>query len=132
MKLQLKQNLYPGIPTDIQAQIMVFLSLMKGKFIIQESIFENRFMHVKELKKMGADITVDQDIAVIQGINELQGEEIYATDLRASMSLILAGLVAKGTTTINNISYVDRGYEKIVEKLSDCGASIMRIKLSSY
>ncbi|MEE2746741.1 MAG: UDP-N-acetylglucosamine 1-carboxyvinyltransferase [Pseudomonadota bacterium] len=117
---------YPGFPTDMQAQIMALLVLADGASMITESIFENRFMHVPELCRMGADINVHGSSAIIRGVRELSGAQLMATDLRASVSLILAGLAAKGETTINRVYHLDRGYERLEEKLAGCGAKIER------
>ena len=119
---------YPGFPTDLQAQFMTMLTLCEGAGMITETIFENRFMHVPELNRMGADITIQGNSAIIRGVPKLVGAEVMATDLRASVSLILAGLVAEGETIVNRIYHLDRGYENIVDKLSSCGAEIERIK----
>lgn len=118
---------YPGFPTDLQAQIMVLMSLGGGSSIIRETVFENRFMHVNELMRMGADITVEGSSAVVRGVPRLRGAPVMATDLRASASLILAGLVAEGTTEISRIYHIDRGYEHIEKKLSALGADIERV-----
>tara|TARA_B100001123_G_C15336708_1_gene1033131 strand:- start:716 stop:1975 length:1260 start_codon:yes stop_codon:yes gene_type:complete len=119
---------YPGFPTDLQAQIMVLMTKAKGLSIIKENIFENRFMHVPELRRMGAKIQISGNKAKIYGNNKLNGAELMATDLRASVCLVLAGLVAKNKTIINRIYHLDRGYEKIEDKLSKCGARIKRLK----
>ncbi len=119
---------YPGFPTDLQAQMMVLMSLGGGSSIIKETVFENRFMHVNELIRMGADITVDGSSAIVRGVSCLRGAPVMATDLRASASLILAGLVAEGTTEISRIYHLDRGYEHIEEKMSSLGADIRRVK----
>ncbi len=118
---------YPGFPTDLQAQFMTMLTLCVGAGMVTETIFENRFMHVPELNRMGADIRVQGNSAIIRGVPDLVGAEVMATDLRASASLILAALVAQGETTINRIYHLDRGYENIVEKLQSCGADIERV-----
>ena len=118
---------YPGFPTDVQAQMMVLLSLGKSVSKISENIFENRFMHVPELNRMGANIEINGKTAVINPCQVFISAQVMATDLRASVSLILAGLVAKGTTTLNRIYHLDRGYEKIEEKLLACGADIQRL-----
>ena len=118
---------YPGFPTDVQAQMMVLLSLGKSVSKINENIFENRFMHVPELNRMGANIEINGKTAVINPCQEFISAQVMATDLRASVSLILAGLVAKGTTTLNRIYHLDRGYEKIEKKLLACGADIQRL-----
>ncbi len=118
---------YPGFPTDLQAQIMAMLTIADGAAVVDETIFENRFMHVPELARMGADITIKGSSALVRGVKELKGAEVMATDLRASVSLILAGLVANGTTIVNRIYHLDRGYEKLEEKLGACGAKLTRI-----
>tara|TARA_Y100000590_G_scaffold380663_1_gene449157 strand:+ start:879 stop:2147 length:1269 start_codon:yes stop_codon:yes gene_type:complete len=118
---------YPGFPTDMQAQIMSLLSMAVGTSKITENIFENRYMHIPELVRMGADIFQQGSTAVVRGVPKLQGAQVMATDLRASVSLVLAGLAAEGETLINRIYHLDRGYEKLVEKLASCGALIKRI-----
>jgi UDP-N-acetylglucosamine 1-carboxyvinyltransferase len=118
---------YPAFPTDMQAQFMALNCIAEGAGVINETIFENRFMHVNELLRLGADIRVDGHTAVIRGVEKLSGAPVMATDLRASASLILAGLVADGETTIDRIYHLDRGYENIEEKLSGLGARIRRI-----
>jgi UDP-N-acetylglucosamine 1-carboxyvinyltransferase len=117
---------YPAFPTDMQAQFMVLNSVATGTAIITETIFENRFMHVQELKRMNADIKVEGNTAVVCGVARLDGAKVMATDLRASASLVLAGLIAKGETTIDRIYHLDRGYEHIEDKLSRLGATIRR------
>ena len=119
---------YPGFPTDMQAQIMALLAISDGASMITETIFENRFMHVPELCRMGADINVHGSSAIVRGVNKLSGAELMATDLRASVCLVLAALAAEGVTTINRVYHLDRGYEQLEEKLSECGADIQRIK----
>ncbi len=119
---------YPGFPTDLQAQFMTMLTLCEGAGMVTETIFENRFMHVPELIRMGANITVQGNTALVRGVDKLKGAEVMATDLRASVSLILAGLVADGETTVNRIYHLDRGYEDIVAKLGNVGAEIERLK----
>ena len=126
-KINLTTKPYPGFPTDLQAQIMVLMTRADGTSTIKESIFENRFMHVSELRRMGAHIDVKGNKAIIYGNKKLNGAELMATDLRASVSLILAGLAAKGRTIVNRIYHLDRGYEKIENKLSKCGVFIKRI-----
>ncbi len=118
---------YPGFPTDLQAQLMVLMTRAKGVSKIKENIFENRFMHVPELKRMGADIKIANKTAIIKGPSKLNGAEVMATDLRASVSLVLAGLVADNKTVINRIYHLDRGYEFLEKKLKNCKASIKRI-----
>jgi UDP-N-acetylglucosamine 1-carboxyvinyltransferase len=119
---------YPGFPTDMQAQFMVLMSIAGGFSMISETIFENRFIHVSELKRMGADIKISGNTAMITGVPMLSGAPVMASDLRASASLILAGLTAKGTTEINRVYHLDRGYEKIEKKFSQLGAAIRRVK----
>tara|TARA_Y100000590_G_C15694845_1_gene1004740 strand:+ start:350 stop:1606 length:1257 start_codon:yes stop_codon:yes gene_type:complete len=118
---------YPGFPTDLQAQIMVLMTRANGISTIKENIFENRFMHVSELRRMGAHIEIRGNKAKIYGEIKLNGAELMATDLRASVSLVLAGLVAKNETIINRVYHLDRGYEEIEKKLSNCGAQIKRL-----
>ncbi len=117
---------FPGFPTDLQAQMMALLSVADGVSNIEEQIFENRFMHVPELIRMGADIKIEGRKAIISGVSQLKGAPVKATDLRASVSLVLAGLVADGHTEIDKIHHIDRGYEDIIEKLKSCGALIKR------
>ena len=119
---------YPGFPTDLQAQIMVLMIIANGTSTIKESIFENRFMHVSELRRMGAQIETKGNKAKIFGKSKLNGAELMATDLRASVSLVLAGLVPSNQTIVNRIYHLDRGYENIEKKLSSCGAKIRRIQ----
>lgn len=118
---------HPGFPTDLQAQFMAFLTQCEGAGLITETIFENRFMHVPELVRMGADITVQGNSAIVRGGNNLKGAQVMATDLRASVALVLAGLVAEGETTVNRIYHLERGYEDIAGKLTACGAIIHKI-----
>ena len=118
---------YPGFPTDMQAQFMVLMTIATGLSIISETIFENRFIHVSELRRMGANITVSGNSAMVQGVPELSGAPVMATDLRASASLILAGLVASNTTEINRVYHLDRGYEALETKFAGLGADIERI-----
>ena len=119
---------YPGFPTDLQAQVMAYMTRVDGASMITETIFENRFMHVPELNRMGANINVHNSTALIRGVNKLMGAPVMATDLRASVSLVLAGLAASGETTINRIYHLDRGYESLVSKLKSCGAIIDRVR----
>jgi UDP-N-acetylglucosamine 1-carboxyvinyltransferase len=128
VSVDIKTLPYPGFPTDMQAQFMVLMSVAGGFSIISETIFENRFIHVSELKRMGADIKISGNTAMITGVPMLSGAPVMASDLRASASLILAGLAAKGTTEINRVYHLDRGYEKIEEKFSQLGADIRRVK----
>lgn len=118
---------YPGFPTDLQAQIMALMTLGNGLSVITETIFENRFMHVSELMRMGADITIQGSSALIRGVSSLKGAPVMATDLRASASLILAGVAAEGTTEVSRVYHIDRGYQRIEEKFSALGADIKRI-----
>ena len=126
--IKLRTAPYPGFPTDLQAQIMVLLCKAKRKSLVKEDIFENRFMHVAELNRMGAKISIDGNIALIKGSTKFASAELMATDLRASVSLILAALTAEGKSVINRIYHLDRGYEKIEKKLKKVGAKIKRIK----
>jgi UDP-N-acetylglucosamine 1-carboxyvinyltransferase len=119
---------YPGFPTDMQAQIMALVSLARGRSIISETVFENRFMHVNELNRMGAQIQVEGNTALVVGTSELSGAPVMATDLRASASLVLAGLAAKGSTCISRIYHLDRGYEAMERKLASLGAVIQRVR----
>ena len=118
---------YPGFPTDMQAQFMAMLSVADGASLLTETIFENRYMHVPELARMGADVTVRGRSAVVRGVKGLVGAQVMATDLRASMSLVLAGLAAKGETVVSRVYHLDRGYERLEEKLSAVGADIERV-----
>ena len=118
---------YPGFPTDMQAQFMALMSVAKGASVITETIFEDRFIHVGELKRLGADITISGNQAVVRGRRHLSGAPVMATDLRASASLIIAGLAAQGTTEVHRVYHLDRGYAKLVEKLSALGARIKRV-----
>ncbi len=118
---------FPGFPTDMQAQFTVLNCMGHGQSSVQETIFENRFMHVQELNRMGTDITINGTTALINGVESISGAQVMATDLRASASLILAGLVAKGETIVDRIYHIDRGYERIEEKLSNLGAEILRL-----
>ena len=127
-KTKLKTSPYPGFPTDLQAQIMVLMCKAKGISTIIENIFENRFMHIPELNRMGAKIVIKGNQAIIHGNKKLYGAELMATDLRASVSLVLAALSSKSKTTINRVYHLDRGYENIVKKLSNCGAQIKRVE----
>lgn len=118
---------FPGFPTDLQAQLMALMTRASGTSVIRETIFENRFMHVQELARLGADIQLHGDTATIKGVKSLKGAPVMATDLRASVSLVIAGLMAEGETTINRVYHLDRGFERLEEKLSRCGANIERI-----
>jgi len=127
-KINLKTSPYPGFPTDLQAQIIVLMCGANGVSKITENIFENRFMHIPELNRMGAKIKIKGNQAIVQGKKKLNGAELMATDLRASVSLVLAALSSKSKTTIHRVYHLDIGYENIVKKLSNCGAQIKRIK----
>ena len=118
---------FPGFPTDLQAQMMALLCTAKGTSVLEEKIFENRFMHAPELARMGAQIEVNGGMATVTGVERLNGAPVMATDLRASVSLILAGLAAEGETLVNRVYHLDRGYERVEEKLGNCGAKIERI-----
>jgi len=119
---------YPGFPTDLQAQLMVLMAVADGVSVITETIFENRFMHAQELDRMGAQIKLEGNRAIVRGVRELSGAPVMASDLRASIALVLAGLVARGTTEVSRVYHLDRGYEKIESKLSLLGAKIVRVK----
>jgi len=119
---------FPGFPTDLQAQFMALMATAEGAAMVTETIFENRFMHVPELVRMGADINLHGGTAMVRGVARLKGAPVMATDLRASASLILAALGAEGETVINRVYHLDRGFEKVVRKLAGCGADIERIK----
>ena len=127
----IKPRPYPGFPTDLQAQIMVLMTKAKGISKIKENIFENRFMHVPELNRMGAKIKIKENLAIVTGPQDLNGAEVMATDLRASVSLVLAGLIAKNRTIINRTYHLDRGYEGLEKKLRNCNANIFQIKLTN-
>lgn len=129
LSVDIKTLPYPGFPTDMQAQFMVLMSVANGFSIISETIFENRFIHISELRRMGADIKISGNTAMITGVPTLSGAPVMATDLRASASLILAGLVAEGTTEVNRIYHLDRGYETIEKKFARLGAAIKRVKV---
>jgi len=118
---------YPGFPTDMQAQFMALNSIARGTAVVTETIFENRFMHAQELRRLGADIEVEGNTAIVKGVAHLEGATVMATDLRASASLVVAGLVARGATTVDRIYHLDRGYEGIEDKLSRLGARIRRV-----
>jgi UDP-N-acetylglucosamine 1-carboxyvinyltransferase len=118
----------PGFPTDLQAQMMALMAIADGASMITETIFENRFMHVPELARMGANVNVHQASAMVRGVGHLTGAPVMATDLRASVSLVLAGLAAEGETVLNRVYHLDRGYERIEEKLAACGADIARLR----
>jgi UDP-N-acetylglucosamine 1-carboxyvinyltransferase len=118
---------YPGFPTDLQAQIMALLTVAEGSSVVREKIFENRFMHVPELARMGAQVRIEGDTAFVKGVSRLKGAQVMATDLRASVSLVLAGLVADGETSVGRIYHLDRGFDRLEDKLSRVGADIARI-----
>jgi UDP-N-acetylglucosamine 1-carboxyvinyltransferase len=118
---------FPGFPTDLQAQMMALMATAEGASMITETIFENRFMHVPELARMGANINVHGASAMVRGVKRLTGAQVMATDLRASVSLVLAGLVAEGDTVLSRIYHLDRGYERLTQKLAACGATIDRL-----
>ena len=124
-----KTQPYPGFPTDLQQPISVLLSIAQGTSIVTESIWENRFLHIDELKRMGAQVKVEGRVAIIEGIEELSGAEVVATDLRAGAAMIIAGLVADGETLVGNLIHIDRGYEGLEEKLCSLGADIRRINI---
>ena len=119
---------YPAFPTDMQAQFMALDSIARGTALVTETVFENRFMHVQELKRLGADIEVEGNTAVVKAVTHLDGATVMATDLRASASLVVAGLIARGATTVERVYHLDRGYERIEEKLSRLGARIKRVR----
>ncbi|MGB5751217.1 MAG: UDP-N-acetylglucosamine 1-carboxyvinyltransferase [Desulfobacterales bacterium] len=126
--VDIKTQPYPGFPTDMQAQFMVLMSIANGTSMISETIFENRFIHVSELRRMGADIQVSGNSAIVKGVPHLSAAQVMATDLRASASLILAGLVAEGTTEVNRVYHLDRGYQSLEKKFAALGAAIQRTK----
>ena len=126
-RINLTTKPFPGFPTDLQAQFMVLMTQANGVSQIKENIFENRFMHVPELKRMGAKIEIKNKTAFIKGPSKLNGAEVMATDLRASVSLVLAGLIANNRTIINRIYHLDRGYEFLEKKLKKCKAEIKRV-----
>ena len=118
---------FPGFPTDLQAQFMGLMTMAKGKSHITETIFENRFMHVQELARLGAHITLSGQTAIVDGVSKLKGAPVMATDLRASVSLVIAGLAAEGETIVNRVYHLDRGFERLEEKLTGCGAVVERL-----
>jgi UDP-N-acetylglucosamine 1-carboxyvinyltransferase len=118
---------FPGFPTDLQAQLMALMSKAKGTSRIKETIFENRFMHVQELARLGARIHLDGETATIEGVDRLKGAPVMATDLRASVSLVIAALAAEGETMVNRVYHLDRGFERLEDKLGACGAAIERV-----
>jgi UDP-N-acetylglucosamine 1-carboxyvinyltransferase len=118
---------YPAFATDLQAQFMALMTLADGESVIRETIFENRFMHAPELARLGAEIAVHGGEARVTGVEQLFGAQVMATDLRASVSLVVAGLAAKGETVVNRVYHLDRGFERLEEKLRACGADVRRI-----
>ncbi|HEY2750382.1 UDP-N-acetylglucosamine 1-carboxyvinyltransferase [Phenylobacterium sp.] len=126
--VEVETGVYPGFATDLQAQFMALMTLADGESVIKETIFENRFMHAPELARLGADISVQGGEAHIRGVASLEGAQVMATDLRASVSLVIAGLAAQGETMVNRVYHLDRGFERLEEKLGACGAQIRRIK----
>jgi UDP-N-acetylglucosamine 1-carboxyvinyltransferase len=127
LPVDIETDPFPGFATDLQAQFMALMTMSNGVSRIKETIFENRFMHVAELARFGADIKVDGQTATVTGVPTLKGAQVMATDLRASVSLVIAGLAARGETTVNRIYHLDRGFERLEEKLSGCGAEIERV-----
>ncbi len=128
LPVEVETQPFPGFPTDLQAQLMALVTMAKGTSHITETIFENRFMHVQELARLGARIFLDGQTATVEGVEKLKGAPVMATDLRASVSLVIAGLVAEGETTISRVYHLDRGFERLEEKLCRCGADVSRIK----
>ena len=126
--VDLETQPYPGFATDLQAQFMALMTTADGVSTIRETIFENRFMHAPELGRLGAEISVHGGEAKVMGVETLRGAPVMATDLRASVSLVIAGLVAEGRTVVNRVYHLDRGFERLEEKLSACGAVIERLK----
>ena len=118
---------YPGFPTDMQAQFMALMAIAHGSCIVTETVFENRFMHVDELKRMGASIRIDGRVAMVDGVDHLTGCPVTATDLRAGAALVIAGLAAQGTTEIGAVYHIDRGYDRLVAKMQGLGADILRV-----
>jgi UDP-N-acetylglucosamine 1-carboxyvinyltransferase len=126
--VELTTDPYPGFATDLQAQFMALMTLAKGESVFRETIFENRFMHAPELGRLGADIAVHGGEARVRGVESLEGAQVMATDLRASVSLVIAGLAARGETVVNRVYHLDRGFERLEEKLGACGAQVRRLK----
>jgi UDP-N-acetylglucosamine 1-carboxyvinyltransferase len=118
---------YPGFPTDLQAQFMALMCIASGASVVRETVFESRFMHVPELRRLGANISLQGSTALVRGVERLHGADVMATDLRASVSLVIAGLVAEGETIVHRIYHLDRGYESLDRKLVQCGADIARV-----
>jgi UDP-N-acetylglucosamine 1-carboxyvinyltransferase len=125
--VDIETDVYPGLATDLQAQFMALMTTAEGESVIKETVFENRFMHVPELGRLGADITIQGGEARVRGVEALDGAQVMATDLRASVSLVIAGLAARGETTVNRVYHLDRGFERLEAKLSACGAQIERV-----
>ncbi len=125
--VDIKTMPYPGFPTDMQAQFMAMMAISEGTGIVTETVFENRFMHVDELKRMGAKIKIDGRTSIVEGVEKLYGCQVKATDLRAGAAMVLAGLVAEGETQVGYIHHIDRGYDNLVEKLVGLGADICRV-----
>ena len=125
--VNVKTDIFPGFPTDLQAQMMALLCTAEGTSVLEETIFENRFMHAPELMRMGANIEVSGGRATVTGVDRLKGAPVMATDLRASVSMILAGLAAEGETVLSRVYHLDRGYEKVVRKFNGIGANIERV-----
>ena len=125
--VEIETDPYPGFATDLQAQFMALMTLAEGESVIKETIFENRFMHAPELGRLGADISVHGGEARVRGVQALEGAQVMATDLRASVSLVIAGLAAQGDTVVNRVYHLDRGFERLEDKLNACGAEITRI-----
>ena len=121
---------YPGFPTDMQAQFMSLMTLAEGESCVTETVFENRFMHVDEFKRMGADVNIEGHSAYVRGVKELHGCSVKATDLRAGAAMILAGFAASGETHIGNVHHIDRGYDRLIEKLRNVGADISRVEFA--
>lgn len=126
--VDVETGVYPGFPTDLQAQFMALMTMADGESLIREQIFENRLMHVAELARLGADITVSGSEARVRGVDRLEGAQVMATDLRASVGLVIAGLAAQGETMVGRVYHLDRGFERLEEKLGACGANVRRIK----
>lgn len=126
--VNIKTRPFPGFPTDMQAQFMALMTMGRGTSVITENVFENRFMHVCEMQRMGANITIDGNTAIVQGVKKLKGAPVMATDLRASASLVLCGLAAENTTEVKRVYHLDRGYENLEEKFRDLGADIRRVQ----
>ncbi len=125
--VDLETDPFPGFATDLQAQFMALMTTAEGESVIRETIFENRFMHAPELSRLGAEIVVQGGEARVRGVEALDGAQVMATDLRASVSLVIAGLAARGETVVNRVYHLDRGFERLEEKLAACGAQIRRV-----